>query len=160
MVANTGSRNTMIGIWLPTYANTSKITIQNNIIQGFKYASVFAAGALSSKDYPGINQPMIDDFSLEKNIYYDNANLTPTPADSSGLPKNNYAFFTNIYTPTNFRQTNLVSNPLFVSIPNADFRLQSSSPAIGKGLPISWITEDYNGIPVTNPPNIGAFGKN
>ncbi|MGV8141023.1 MAG: right-handed parallel beta-helix repeat-containing protein, partial [Candidatus Woesearchaeota archaeon] len=46
-------------------------------------------------------------------------------------------------------------NPLFVS--SSDFRLQSSSPAIDKGVAIPGLTRDFNGNPIIGLPDIGAF---
>lgn len=39
----------------------------------------------------------------------------------------------------------------------SDQRLQKSSPAIGKGLPIDSIITDFEGNPYASPPSIGAF---
>jgi uncharacterized repeat protein (TIGR02059 family) len=50
---------------------------------------------------------------------------------------------------------NLSGNPVFVS--STDFRLQSGSPAIGKGLLITGLTTDYTGTTLSNPPSIGAY---
>ncbi len=36
------------------------------------------------------------------------------------------------------------------------FKLLSSSKAIGKGIPLSQVTTNFFGVPVTNPPNIGG----
>lgn len=48
----------------------------------------------------------------------------------------------------------LLSN---VVIPT-DFHLQSTSPAIGKGLTLGNMTTDAGGNPIKNPPDIGAYG--
>jgi hypothetical protein len=47
-------------------------------------------------------------------------------------------------------------NPLLVD-PGGDYHLQSTSPAIGKGRPVSGVTTDYDGAHYNNPPSIGAF---
>jgi hypothetical protein len=52
-------------------------------------------------------------------------------------------------------------NPLFVNAiktnaPNVDFHLQSSSPAINKGINVS-LTQDYSGNPIVGLPDIGAY---
>jgi hypothetical protein len=46
------------------------------------------------------------------------------------------------------------ANPLFVS--NSDFHLKAGSPSIGAGTTVGLIT-DYDGAPVGNTPDIGAF---
>lgn len=53
---------------------------------------------------------------------------------------------------------NITSNPLFVNVAAFDFRLQSTSPAIGAGAPTT-VTEDYAGvaIPAGSRPAMGAF---
>jgi len=44
----------------------------------------------------------------------------------------------------------------FVDVANADYRLTSSSPLIGKGRDVG-LTRDFDGNPVGSPPSIGAF---
>jgi parallel beta-helix repeat protein len=56
--------------------------------------------------------------------------------------------------------TNLFGvNPLFVSPPTNNFQLQSASPAINAGTPISVVTTDINGVPRPqgSPYTIGAY---
>jgi hypothetical protein len=48
-------------------------------------------------------------------------------------------------------------DPLMVSVGSGDYHLQSNSPAIGAGLPIFQVPEDFDGIPYNLPPSIGAF---
>jgi hypothetical protein len=38
-----------------------------------------------------------------------------------------------------------------------DFHLQTGSPAIDAGLSIPYVTEDYEDVPVGDPPNIGCY---
>ena len=52
---------------------------------------------------------------------------------------------------------NILKNPYFIS--STDFHLQSVSSGIKSGIYTSWITEDYAGGPIENPPNIGAYGN-
>jgi gliding motility-associated-like protein len=49
------------------------------------------------------------------------------------------------------------TDPLFVDLEGFNFHIQSGSPLIGKGVTIPRITTDFDGIPVSDPPNIGAF---
>jgi hypothetical protein len=51
---------------------------------------------------------------------------------------------------------NILSNPLLVN-PGADFKLQSTSPAVGAGTTSRQSAFDLNGGPRPNPPAIGAY---
>jgi hypothetical protein len=142
MVANPGSRSTMIGIWLPTIGNARKIIIRNNIITGFKYASIFAAGP----------EPRMDSVFIENNILFGNA-IAGVKVDSA----TNLPYYTNVPLPIHNSQKNLiVSDPLLIS--GTDFHISNQSPGIGMGIPTSWITEDFEGGVIFDPPNIGAYG--
>ena len=77
------------------------------------------------------------DISIENNIFYNNGN--------SNAP---------IYSGSATVQNNIVGNPLFVS--SSDFHLQSSSPAINKGLNVG-LTSDYAGNSISGTPDIGAY---
>jgi len=50
-------------------------------------------------------------------------------------------------------------NPLFLNLSTGDFHLQSTSPLITRGINLSVVTNDYDGVtrPSTVPPDIGAF---
>ena len=144
IVANPGSRPTMIGIWLPTIGNAKYVVVRNNIIMGFKYASMFAAGP----------EPTMDSVYVENNILYENA-IEGVKVDSA----TNLPYFTNVPLPLHYvEQDNIEENPYFMS--STDFHLQSTSPGIKSGIYTSWITEDYAGGSMDNPPNIGAYGNN
>jgi hypothetical protein len=49
-------------------------------------------------------------------------------------------------------------NPLFVS--DSDYHLNPGSPAIGKGIKVDRITNDFDGRKYRNPPSIGAYESN
>ena len=51
-------------------------------------------------------------------------------------------------------------NPKFVNPAAGDFHLQTISPCISKGTPITGITTDLDGKPRANPPSIGAYEFN
>jgi hypothetical protein len=52
---------------------------------------------------------------------------------------------------------NIASDPKFVSIPSLNFHLQSTSPAINKGLSYSGRTVDADGKSIVGAPDIGAY---
>lgn len=128
IVANPGNRQTRIGIYLPTVGYATEIYIQNNIISGFRYATIFGVGP----------DRVIDVIYIDNNIFWDNtvdSTMTYCTSDS--------VYYTNIALPLNqsFRN-NLFTNPLFIS--DVDFRLSEFSPAIGAGVNIPSIEYDYN----------------
>jgi uncharacterized repeat protein (TIGR02059 family) len=127
---NTSGGLTAYGIQIPE-GIVSNITIRNNTIQGFSVSPVFKNNTPSAAN----------NVSIENNIFFENGNNN-NPSGSATFA--NYVL-----------DKNLKDNPLFVS--SADFHLQSGSPAIGKGLKISWITSDYDGNAINDPPSIGPF---
>ena len=127
IVAGT-SHSTAYGIQLP-YGNASNFSVRNNTIVGFSLGPV-----QNGTSGTGSN------VSIENNIFYNNGNSN-APAGSIA-----YSNYTN--------QNNLKVDPLFVS--SSDYHLQSSSPAIGKGLNVG-LTTDYDGNAWKNPPSIGAL---
>jgi len=122
------------GIWIPSSNRVTNLSIKNNIIVGFTQAPIYANLISSSGSINGL--------AIENNILYNNGN--------NNIPK-----YVNI-TPSNVTfRNNIVGDPKFVS--SSDFHLSAGSPGIGAGIPISLITTDFEGSPVTNPPNIGCY---
>ena len=122
------SHSTAYGIQLP-YGNASNFSVRNNIIEGFDQGPLQNGTSGSGNNV-----------SIENNIFYNNGNSN---APAGSIAYTNYA-----------NQNNLKVDPLFVS--STDFHLQSSSPAIGKGINVG-LTIDYDGNSWKNPPSIGAF---
>ena len=58
---------------------------------------------------------------------------------------------------TSWESTCVASDPLFVDRAGFNWHLQAASPAIGKGVAISGLTQDFEGVSVGNPPNMGCF---
>ncbi|MFB3916906.1 MAG: DUF1565 domain-containing protein [Terriglobales bacterium] len=65
---------------------------------------------------------------------------------------------------TNFQAPGIVyasnreqTNPLLASPSTQDFRLASGSPAIGTGLTLPQVVNDYSGVRRANPPSVGAY---
>ncbi len=127
--AKTTGGTTMWGVCIPS-GITSNIKIKNNIIIGFRYASVFLKNSPASAD----------NIFIENNIFYLNGNNN-APRGTATL--SNYIF-----------KNNIISDPLFVS-PN-DFHLQSSSPGISAGVNVG-LDKDYAENSIVNPPSIGVY---
>ena len=83
----------------------------------------------------------ITNISIENNLFFGNGNNNEP---SGSATYSDYVI-----------QNNIKADPLFIS--SSDFHLQTGSPAIGKGLYHSWMTSDYVGIAVKDPPCIGAY---
>jgi hypothetical protein len=140
IVGNPGNRQTMIGVWLPTVGDGKLIVVRNNIIQGFQYASIFAAGP----------EQRMDSVFIENNILFENAIL------GDGFAPDNQPYFTNVpQPPYKVQQNNIMSNPLFIG--SGDYHLQSNSPGVGGGYYMPFITMYHDGDYYTSPPNIGAY---
>jgi uncharacterized repeat protein (TIGR02059 family) len=128
VISGGASNSTAYGIQLP-HGNASNFSVRNNIITGFDL------GAVQKSAYgTGSN------VSIENNIFYNNGNNND-PAGS--VTYSSYTY-----------QNNQKVNPLFVS--STDYRLQSSSPAIGKGLGVG-LSADFIGATPKTPPSIGAY---
>jgi hypothetical protein len=54
----------------------------------------------------------------------------------------------------------LGKDPLFQSPTVGDYHLQGDSPAIGQGVPLAGVVDDYDGWTYNVPPSIGAFEGN
>jgi len=140
IVGNPGNRYTMIGIWLPTLGDGTIINIVNNIIHGFQYASIFAAGP----------DPRMDSVYIENNILFMNA------ITGRSYAPNNLPYFTNVPLPLILvQQNNIEEDPLFIG--NNDFHLQNTSPGVSAGLYIPWIEFYHDDDTYFGTPNIGAY---
>ena len=131
IVSIPNGKRTMDGIQIPE-GTTSNVSVRNNIIQGFTNSPV---DKNNSGTYNGI--------SIENNLFYNNGNNN-SPTGSA--------------TYTNYvLQNNIINNPLFISTSN--YHLQSTSPAIKKGINVG-LSTDHAGNSVVNPPDIGAYEYN
>jgi hypothetical protein len=84
------------------------------------------------------------------NLYYRSANINYTKIKDGSVYKQ---------TPDqviSWEAAAKVEDPLFVT-PGTDFRLKPGSPAIGAGETITGITKDIDGVPYSNPPDIGCY---
>ena len=70
------------------------------------------------------------------------------------ITNTNYEFTGATVTDDVYSDNILATDPLFLS--TTDFHLQAGSPAINAGVYVN-LTTDYDGQPVANPPEIGAF---
>lgn len=120
------------GIVFDATGRNDKISIKNNIVQGFtKYGIIM--------DYI---DGFINDLSIDNNLIHKSGNR-------------NEVFFSGLKSLKNFTNNNhLKADPLFVS--TTDFHLSPDSPAIAAGTYVG-ILKDFNGNEWLNPPSIGAF---
>lgn len=127
MTAST-AYNVGAGITFNLYAGTADARIRNNIIKGFMRPLWVAA--TQNPD----------------TVYYQNNHSNNT---SDAIYYSSGRAITELISADN--QT---GDPLFVGA--ADFHLQAGSPCINQGIDIG-LTTDYDGRPVANPPEIGAY---
>jgi len=124
------TQNVYFGIHFSGFQTATNINIINNIFVNF------AAYWITSN-----RAGYIDILNIKNNIAFNNGN------------SNAIQF---IGTPTHYTNSgNAIDDPDFYTASN--YHLQASSPAIAAGLPIDGIIEDFEGIPLGNPPNIGCF---
>jgi hypothetical protein len=137
------------------------VFINNNVISGDQVTYTTAIKL--------DNKGTITNFNIINNIIEHNQNATwlnvINNGTINGLHLNNNILFKNannndpVFTGKSIRNYEFLNNqkvdPLFVS--STDFHLQATSPAIRKGLFIRGLTINYEGKPINNPPNIGAY---
>lgn len=140
MIANPQNRKTRIGIYLPTVGYTTNIVIQNNIMTGFRYATIFGVGP----------DRVIDAISIENNIFWDN---TSDPAQT--YCTSDSVYYTNIELPLNETSNYMFVDPIFMG--TEDFHLSEFSPAIRNGISIPIITTDYDDKIRSEVFDIGAY---
>lgn len=121
------------GLQLPDIGNAANIDVSNNIFLGFNYQPV----------YSNLGEDRtIDSLSVRNNIFFDNG-VNAQVFDGS--------------TPTTTVVTgNIANSPEFVSA-GSDFHLRAGSWGVDDGVSIDWITEDFEGVPVGDPLNIGSY---
>jgi len=125
------------GCGIPDCGVATEVNISNNIIMNFDTAPIVGQGW---------NQgTTADQVAIFNNIYYNNGN-------------GNAIKLLTGFTITNLTgvtpQTSIIADPLFVSA--SDFHLQAGSDGIDGGIDFG-ILYDYEGYPVTDPPNIGIY---
>ena len=124
------SQNPWFGIALGGFTSAKNINIINNVFVNF-YSNFIMSHQAN----------FIDGLTIRNNILYNNGGHNDPKF--VGKPKN-YIW-----------SGNMKSNPGFYSTTN--FHLNYQSPANDGGFPIASLTMDYEGVPVGNPPCIGAF---
>ena len=112
----------------------TNLTIRNNII------TAISQGDGSPIHLDHVNADVV---SIENNCFYG--------SDTDAVTRNT-CVITNETT-----QNNITTDPTFVGA--TDFHLQAGSPCINAGIATghAFITTDYDGQPVGNPPEIGAY---
>jgi hypothetical protein len=122
--------------------NVKNCIFRNNII----YANTTRSG------YRGL-QKLGGSISSDYNLFYSTNASSIIVQWGTGYTMSSWASYKS--TSGQDSHSPAPSNPLFIS--STDFRLQSGSPAIGKGLTVDGLTVDFAGNSVKSPPSIGAY---
>jgi hypothetical protein len=145
-----------IQCWTVTNCPTAVINVSDNLVLGYDNPSTYSQGGQSGGPagycLPGCNSgaATLGALNRDHNLYF-------------GLRT------TNLTCPTGFTGE-ICSNPLLVGQPTANggafteaeldnfnFNLTPGSPALGAGIAVSGVPNDYNGAARPNPPAIGAL---
>ena len=123
-----------IMIWTQTDGTmVTNVTIQNNISSGATYGFVTTLNNVSGSST----------WYLYNNLVYGASNL---------IKKGDHSI------PSHVASGNIIGqDPKFVNLTNRDFHLQSSSPAINKGVYIDGYDYDADGNPIVGAPDVGAY---
>jgi len=136
VIADTSAGQATYGIRIRGGASIdyTNLTIRNNII------TAISQGDGSPIHLDHVNADVV---SIENNCFYG--------SDTDAVTRNT-CVITNETT-----QNNITTDPTFVGA--TDFHLQADSPCINAGIATghAFITTDYDGQPVGNPPEIGAY---
>lgn len=133
VAASTSIAPTTYGIMLPTVQDVNNLYIENNILINWERGAILGYKT----------RIQATNIYIRNNLIYDSYN-------------NNDPVYLNGYPTSGITYSGTVKeNPLFIS--SSDFHLQATSPCIGAGLYISWLTTDYDGNGWLNPPSIGAY---
>jgi hypothetical protein len=127
------------GVLIQGTTTMTNIYVRNNIIQGFASNGILYAA--------GLGTPSGTTHYIQDNLLYINSSNT-VGFDGITVSGINYTPTSGVYS---------TSNPIFVS--TTDFHLQSTSPALNHGIPITTpvITTDYDNATIGSPPEIGAY---
>lgn len=127
------------GIAITGRQTLTNIFIKNNIVKGFKGATMYNAAIMAYGNMSNTN------LKIEYNCLYDNVNTVLWEDHSGGLfvPGSGYSYAHNI-----------TSDPLFVG--SGSYALAPGSPCIGAGTYLG-ITTDILGSAYNNPPSMGAY---
>lgn len=148
---------------------TEYLDIVNNTIHAnaalatYRGIGVFANGI---GNYWNINNNIVTNFD-DRAIYFDDH-----AADGlamTGLRANNNDLFNNgtdtaainavvVATDCNVTDNNIILDPLFISA--SDLHLQAATPCKEAALPVSYITNDLDGLIIETQPSIGCYQLN
>lgn len=139
-------------------ALSSNVQIKNNIIyyDSLDLKSWKVMGAGMSAGIIFNYTPVAACYDIDNNIYYS----SQTFENSHMVAGVNYVEYYSLAswqaTSTTPDPNSFNSDPLFVNAPD-NFKVFEASDAVGGGVTISGYTTDYEGVKVSDPPNIGAY---
>ena len=125
----------------PDYPNAPRLTDNGAACCGTVANNIFYYGRLLNEAINVGAGTKPETFVVRNNLFY-NADNPDSKPDFSKVNEQNSIFFT---------------DPLFEDLSNYNFNLKSNSKAIGAGIEVPFVKEDYKGKPYKNPRSIGAI---
>ena len=118
----------------------SNVTIKNNIVMNDRSAK--------DMDFNQVGESVV---SSDFNLVYNESRAVNIQIGTTDYTWSAYKTF------TKQESHSVNADPRFISITNSNFKLQSISPAINKGISIAGITTDYLGKTLSGLRDIGAY---
>jgi len=142
-----GGRNTVVGIWVAT--PFKDVHFLNNTIVGGPRNSTWAAAVFSNNTKPEglvFRNNIIDGLAGNLPAVYEHNLYTSWGPNQKDRQLGNGELF----------EDDL--GKIFADPAKRDYRLRAGSPAIGAGLPLDNVTDDFDGLPrpKDRPPDLGA----
>lgn len=161
------------------------VHITDNVLGSYAFDDGYASSVVNNifyNDAPSVNPQYATALFYKTRLFYDaeqiDYNLYYATSESrerlvniySPSSDSNYGAVDEVWTMSSFANWSdfegygydsnspTPADPKFVDPENSDFTLQSDSPAINAGTPVSWILTDYYGNPRdSNTPTLGAI---
>lgn len=162
----TGTSPYTAGIFV---TNSKYINIYNNVLCGDKNYGIYVINmSVNGTNFNIKNNIFIDNGSYELRVYASSGSIANFVCDDNcyyNPSKTNLIQYLDLgagnlswWQGRGFDLNGMNRDPLFISLANRDFHLQSSSPCIDAGADVG-LTQDFDGtsVPQNQIPDIGAF---